>query len=66
MHINAYREIHATWWPIQNHMSSAVNGQSPGGQNPGGQTPGEICKLGQNPRANFRGGGQNPRPFFKS
>ena len=36
-----------------------------GGQNPGGQNPGEIYKLGQNPRAVFQGGGQNPKHFLK-
>ena len=38
-----------------------VNGQNPGGQNPGGQDPGENGVLGQNPRVDFQGGGQNPR-----
>ena len=42
-----------------------VNGQNPGGQNPGGQDPGENGVLGQNPRVDFQGGGQNPREIKK-
>ena len=43
----------------------SVNGQNPGGQNPGGQDPGENGVLGQNPRVDFQGGGQNPREIKK-
>ena len=39
-------------------------GQNPGGQNPGGQDPGENGVLGQNPRVDFQGGGQNPAIIF--
>ena len=46
-------------------VNVSVNGQNPGGQNPGGQDPGENGVLGQNPRVDFQGGGQNPREIKK-
>ena len=45
-------------------LSKPNGGQNPGGQNPGGQDPGENGVLGQNPRVDFQGGGQNPAVIF--
>ena len=47
------------------HLQNIMNGgQNPRGQNPGGQDPGENGVLGQKPRVDFQGGGQNPAVIF--